>query len=95
MLKSFQKQTIKILMNSFYGIMGSTKSRFYHHDLSSAITETGQWILNQTKNYFEQRGYKVLYGDTDSLFIKLRSINDIPDLLDNFNKTLLYLMKLP
>lgn len=86
--QSAQQQTIKILMNSFYGIMGSTKSRFYHHDLSSAITETGQWILNQTKNYFEQRGYKVLYGDTDSLFIKLRSINDIPDLLDNFNKTL-------
>ena len=83
-----QQQTIKILMNSFYGIMGSTKSRFYHHDLSTAITQTGQWILTQSKEYFEDKGFKVLYGDTDSLFVKLKSINDIPYLLSEFNRRL-------
>lgn len=34
-------QAIKILMNSFYGVMGSPGCRFYHPDLPSAINGTG------------------------------------------------------
>ena len=64
-------QAIKILMNSFYGVMGSYGCRFYHPDLPSAITGTGQWLLLRSKEYLEKKGYKVVYGDTDSLFVKL------------------------
>ncbi|HSD63818.1 MAG TPA: DNA polymerase II [Ignavibacteriaceae bacterium] len=71
-------QAIKILMNSFYGVMGSYGCRFYHPDLPSAITGTGQWLLLRSKEYLEQKGFKVVYGDTDSLFVKL------PDTFDNF-----------
>jgi DNA polymerase-2 len=70
-------QAIKILMNSFYGVMGSYACRFYHPDLPSAITGTGQWLLLRSKEYLERKGYKVVYGDTDSLFVKLpETIND-------------------
>lgn len=65
-------QAIKILMNSFYGVMGSTGCRFYHPHLPSAITTTGQWLLLQSKKYLESQGYEVVYGDTDSLFVKLK-----------------------
>lgn len=61
----------KILMNSFYGVMGSLRCRFYHSDLPSAITETGHWILKQSIEFFENRNLDVLYGDTDSLFVKI------------------------
>lgn len=61
----------KILMNSFYGVMGSLRCRFYHADLPSGITETGHWILNQSVEFFQNRDFQVLYGDTDSLFVKL------------------------
>jgi DNA polymerase-2 len=64
-------QAIKILMNSFYGVMGSSLSRFYHPDLPAAITGTGQWILRSSKEHIEESGCKVIYGDTDSLFVKL------------------------
>lgn len=64
-------QGIKILMNSFYGVMGSPKSRFYHSDLPTAITTTGHWILNQSISFFDNLGLKVIYGDTDSLFVVL------------------------
>jgi DNA polymerase-2 len=64
-------QAIKILMNSFYGVMGSYGCRFYHPDLPSAITGTGQWLLLRSREYLEQKGYTVVYGDTDSLFVKL------------------------
>jgi DNA polymerase-2 len=65
-------QAIKILMNSFYGVMGSTGCRFYHPHLPSAITSTGQWLLLQSKKHLESKGYDVVYGDTDSLFVKLK-----------------------
>ncbi|RPI74119.1 MAG: DNA polymerase II [Ignavibacteriales bacterium] len=64
-------QAIKILMNSFYGVMGSTGCRFYHPHLPSAITSTGQWLLLQSKRYLESKNYEVVYGDTDSLFIRI------------------------
>lgn len=64
-------QAIKILMNSFYGVMGSAGSRFYHADLPTAITGTGQWLLRETIEYFENDGYQVVYGDTDSVFVQL------------------------
>ncbi|MBX7059775.1 MAG: DNA polymerase II [Leptospirales bacterium] len=63
---------IKILMNSFYGVMGSPGCRFYHADLPNAITLTGQWLLTECVAWLEERGYRTLYGDTDSLFVQLR-----------------------
>lgn len=67
-------QAIKILMNSFYGVMGSYGCRFYHPDLPRAITGTGHKLLLGSKDYLERKGYKVVYGDTDSLFIKLKEV---------------------
>jgi DNA polymerase-2 len=68
----YLSQAIKILMNSFYGVMGSFGCRFYHPDLPNAITSTGKWLLLGSREYLEQKGYKVLYGDTDSLFVKIK-----------------------
>lgn len=63
-------QAIKILMNSFYGVMGSGGSRLSHPELADAITSTGHWVLHQARSWFEERGHLVLYGDTDSLFVQ-------------------------
>src|SRR5690606_29174947 len=41
----YLSHAIKILMNSFYGVMGSYGCRFYHHTLPSAITGSGQKLL--------------------------------------------------
>lgn len=68
-------QAVKILMNSFYGVMGSSGCRFYHEDLPDAITGSGQWLLKTVISFLEEKGYKVLYGDTDSLFVQLKSID--------------------
>ena len=64
-------QAIKILMNSFYGVMGSYGCRFYHPDLPTAITSTGHYLLLGSKDYLEKKNYQVVYGDTDSLFVLL------------------------
>jgi len=63
------QNAIKILMNSFYGVLGTPACRFYNPALANSITGTGKAMLLWSKQWFESRGYKVLYGDTDSLFV--------------------------
>ena len=43
----------------------------YHPHLPTAITGTGHKLLLGSKDYLAKNGYEVVYGDTDSLFIKL------------------------
>jgi DNA polymerase-2 len=80
-------QAIKILMNSFYGIMGSSRCRFYHSDLPTAITTTGHWVLKTAISFFENRGFDVIYGDTDSIFVKMTKTDNakISGLLQELN----------
>ena len=52
--------------------MGTPGCRFYHPDLPTAITASGQWILKETTALLRNRGYTVLYGDTDSVFVQLK-----------------------
>src|SRR6185437_16139470 len=61
---------IKILMNSFYGVLGTSACRFYNPALANSITGTGREILLWSKRWFETAGFTVLYGDTDSLFVQ-------------------------
>ena len=68
-------QAIKILMNSFYGVMGSYGCRFYHPDLPRAITGSGHKLLLGSKDYLEKKDLKVIYGDTDSLFVMLKDVS--------------------
>lgn len=65
-------QAVKILMNSFYGVMGSSGCRFYQEDLPDAITGTGQWLLKTVVQFLNDHGFSTLYGDTDSIFVQLK-----------------------
>ncbi|EKO3782745.1 DNA polymerase II [Vibrio harveyi] len=64
-------QAIKIIMNSFYGVLGSSGCRFFDTRLASSITMRGHEIMKQTKVLIEAKGYQVIYGDTDSTFVSL------------------------
>jgi DNA polymerase-2 len=61
---------IKILMNSFYGVLGTPACRFSNPALANSITGMGREILLWSKRWFENAGFRVLYGDTDSLFVQ-------------------------
>lgn len=67
-------QAIKIIMNSFYGVLGSAGCRFFDTRLASSITRRGHQIIQQTAAFIEQQGWPVIYGDTDSVFVWLESV---------------------
>lgn len=64
-------QAIKIIMNSFYGVLGSSGCRFFDHRLASSITMRGHEIMKTTRELIEAQGFEVIYGDTDSTFVSL------------------------
>ena len=71
-------QAIKIIMNSFYGVLGSNVCRFFDQRLSSSITLRGHEILIKTRDIIEEAfGFKIIYGDTDSVFVWLG--DDFPE----------------
>jgi DNA polymerase II len=71
-------QAVKIIMNSFYGVLGSPGCRFCDPRLAGTITRIGHWILKSSRKFIEGRGYKVIYGDTDSLFVHLGDEEQMP-----------------
>ena len=68
----------KIVMNSFYGVLGTPGCRFAASALAGAITTFGQHILFWARDHIAAQGYQVLYGDTDSLFVLSSAAEDPP-----------------
>ncbi|RQO46008.1 DNA polymerase II [Pseudomonas sp. KBW05] len=66
-------QALKIIMNAFYGVLGSSGCRFFDTRLASSITMRGHQIMRQTRALVEAQGFEVIYGDTDSTFVWLGS----------------------
>ncbi|MBN1503070.1 DNA polymerase II [Candidatus Woesearchaeota archaeon] len=65
-----ESYAIKITMNSFFGVMANPMCRFYNLNTANAITHFGQYIVKETAELVHKEGYIVIYGDTDSIFVK-------------------------
>ena len=63
-------QVYKILMNSFYGVLGTPACRYGRTELAGAITSFARKWLLFSRDWFNGKGLRVLYGDTDSLFVE-------------------------
>ena len=60
---------LKILQNSFYGVLGAESCRYARTELAGAITSFGKKYLTTAQGFFQARDQRVLYGDTDSVFV--------------------------
>ncbi len=63
--------SVKTILLSFYGVMGNPTSRYYHKDIAGSVTKIGRWLIKISKKIIEDKGYEVIYIDTDSLMIKI------------------------
>ncbi len=80
-------EALKVAANSIAGVMGFPGSRYYRKDLAESVTLTQRRILLMAKGLAEREGRRVLYGDSDSLFL------DGPLDLEGFNRSLCLLLE--
>jgi DNA polymerase I len=63
------QRVLKVLANAMYGYMGWTGARFYSWEGAQLVTYLGREIITKSKEKCEELGLKIVYGDTDSLFV--------------------------
>jgi DNA polymerase I len=66
------QNAIKILTNAFYGYTGWHAAKWYRKECAEATTAWGRTIIQDAVERAEKHGLEVIYGDTDSLFVKLK-----------------------
>lgn len=74
-------QALKVILNASYGVMGAEIFPLYFLPAAEATTATGRHIILSTINKCKESGIDVLYGDTDSLFVKKPTPKQIEDII--------------
>ncbi len=63
-------QALKVILNASYGVMGAEIFPLYFLPAAETTTAVGRHTIEKTAEMCGQRNIGVLYGDTDSLFLK-------------------------
>jgi DNA polymerase I len=90
-LLDVKQQALKILANSMYGYFGFARARWYSREGAEAIAAYGREYIHKTIKEAEHQGFKVVYGDTDSVYITKPSETDQKKLMEDakaFAKTI-------
>jgi len=70
-LKAREKAT-KVITNATYGYAGWAGSRWYSREVAESAAALGRDTINKSIDIAKTLGLKVLYGDTDSLFVEYK-----------------------
>ena len=79
-------QALKVILNASYGVMGAEIFPLYFLPAAEATTAIGRYTILETIKRCEDVGIEVLYGDTDSLFIKNPTKEQIQIVIDQAKK---------
>lgn len=60
---------LKVILNASYGVFGATQYHFYCPPVAESTAALGRHVIEKTVEFAKVSGTKVIYGDTDSVFI--------------------------
>ncbi len=83
-----RQYALKILANASYGYFGYFGSRWYSRECAESIAAWGRYYIKNVIKFAEKEKFKVIYGDTDSLFLKIKNEKEAKEFLEKVNKTL-------
>ena len=75
-------QALKVILNASYGVMGAEIFPLYFLPVAEATTAIGRHTILETIKKCESIGIEVLYGDTDSLFLKKPTTEQIQKVIE-------------
>ncbi len=64
-----RQKAVKVITNAAYGYAGWTGARWYTKPVAEAASAWGRHMILTATKMAEKTGSKVVYGDTDSLFV--------------------------
>jgi len=65
-----RQKAVKVITNATYGYAGWIGARWYIKPVAEAATAWGRYTIKNTIELAKKAGVEVVYGDTDSIFIK-------------------------
>ncbi|MEM4733538.1 MAG: DNA-directed DNA polymerase I, partial [Candidatus Bathyarchaeia archaeon] len=77
---SITQGALKVILNASYGVFGAASFDLYCPPVAEATAAIGRHAITQILNKAEELGIQVLYGDTDSLFLKNPTKEQIAEL---------------
>jgi DNA polymerase I len=81
-------QAIKVILNASYGVMGAAIFPLYCLPVADATAALGRTTINRTINKCKEIGIRVVYGDTDSIFLSNPDQKHIEQLVQWARETL-------
>jgi DNA polymerase I len=72
---------LKVILNASYGVFGADSFDLYCPPVAEATAAIGRYSITQILNHAKLVGIQVLYGDTDSLFLKNPSKEQIEEVV--------------
>lgn len=86
-----KQYALKIVLNSFYGYLAYARSRYYSRECAAAVTSWCRHYVQDVGKKAEEEGFVVIYGDTDSEFLKIpegRNEDDVKKFVEKINSEL-------
>jgi len=75
----------KRAVNAFYGILAKDGYGWGDMEMAKSITASARRAMRLTAFKAQELGYEVIYGHTDSVFIKVRDVEDAHQLREKLN----------
>jgi DNA polymerase I len=64
------QQALKVILNASYGVFGAEHFELYCPPVAESTAAIGRHVMTETLKQAKQMGIGVIYGDTDSIFLK-------------------------
>ena len=85
-LANNEEKVAKGVLASVYGVMGFSEFRLFNSDCANMITAVARGMIQELIDHMDIPDCKIIYGDTDSVFVKLPNVEIGWDVVDQMNE---------
>lgn len=81
----------KGIINAFYGDLGFIGSRTLDYEVAADVCWFGQKVIKYVRKLIKEKGYDLVYSDTDSVAVSMDNAKDIDDVIEKSKELVRYI----